>query len=105
MKVHWLFKYYFVAFLFIFSVVYYIENSKPYVDWSLYPNISENEFKSLINKENCIELQKLYEDEYLLNYDKNTFGFMIRKDNQSKRGLNLLKLINYHIKDINCTKE
>ena len=70
MRIHWLFKYYFVAFIFIFSIVYYIENSKPYVDWSLYPNISENEFKSLINKKNCIELQKLYKDEYLLNYDK-----------------------------------
>ena len=41
MKIHWLVKYYFIAFLCIFLLVYNIENSEPYVKWSLYSKISE----------------------------------------------------------------
>ena len=103
MRIHWLFKYYFAAFLIILTIIYYIENSEPYVNWSLYKNVSEIDIKNAILKKNCIDLKSFYNSEFDLNYKKNFFGFDIRKDNESKRGLNLLKFLKYHIKENNCS--
>ena len=102
MKLNWIFKYYFVAFTGIFFLVYHIENSEPYVNWSLYPEISEKKIKALTENKNCLELQDLFNEEYQANYEINTLGFYIRKDNLSIRGLNLLKYLKYHQKDIGC---
>ena len=99
MNIHWLVKYYFIAFIGIFSLAYYIENSEPDVNWSLYPGLAEIEVKNIIKNKNCEELKDLYKNEFDSNYKKNSFGFIIRKDKQSKKGLNLLKyltLVPYH---------
>ena len=103
MKIHWLVKYYFIAFLCIFLLVYNIENSEPYVKWSLYPKISETAVQNLIEAKNCEELKLLYTEEYNENYETNSFGFVIRKDKLSIRGLNLLKYLKFYIEDIGCT--
>ena len=103
MKIHWLIKYYFIAFLCIFLLVYNIENSEPLVKWSLYPEISESDVQSLINAKNCEELKILFTAEYNANYETNSLGFFIRKDKLSIRGLNLLKYLKFHIEDIGCT--
>ena len=102
MRIHWLFKYYFVAFLIILTIVYYVENSKPYVNWSLYSKVSEEDIKNAILQKDCDDLEYFYNNEYSLNYKKNLFGFDIRKDKETKRGLNLLKLLKYHKKKNNC---
>ncbi len=103
MRIHWLFKYYFAAILIILTIIYYIENSEPYVNWALYSNVSEIDIKNAIIKKNCMDLENFYNSEYVLNYKKNFFGFDIRKDKESKRGLNLLKLLKYHKKKYNCS--
>ena len=103
MKVNWVIKYYFVMFLGIFSLVYYIEKSEPQVNWSLYPDISQNQIKSLIKDKNCAELQNIFLNEYDTNYTTNFFGFYIRKDRMSIRGLNLLKYLEYHLTYLECT--
>ena len=97
MKIHWLVKYYFIVFLCIFLLVYNIENSEPNVKWSLYPRISETAVSSFIEAKNCEELKLLYTEEYNENYETNFFGFVIRKDKLSIRGLNL-------ISNLNCVK-
>ena len=102
MKVNWLVKYYFVAFTGIFLIVYFIENSEPQVNWSLYPNVSENEIKNFVKNKNCIKLQELFTKEYNDNYQTNSLGFIIRKDKLSKKGLNLLKYLKYHLEFIRC---
>ena len=102
MKVHWLIKYYFVAFVGIFSLVFYIENSEPKVNWSLYPEISESKVKSIILNKNCEELEELYQNEYYAKYKKNFLGFTVRNDKQSKKGLNFLKYIKYHLEKSGC---
>ncbi len=102
MKIHWLLKYYFIAFLTILSLVYIIENTEPYVNWTLYPKILKNDVQKVIAEKNCEKLTELFNSEYELNYEKNFFGFLIRKDGQSKRGLNFIKLLNYHLKKNNC---
>ena len=103
MKIHWLVKYYFIAFLCIILLVYNIENSEPYVKWSLYPRISETAVSSFIEAKNCEELKLLYTEEYNENYETNSFGFVIRKDKLSIRGLNLLKYLKFYIEEIGCT--
>ena len=103
MRIHWLFKYYFVAFSITLSIVYYIESTEPFVNWSLYANVSQDKVENIIYEKDCRELKILFKNEYDLNYEKNFFGFIIRKDNKSKRGLNLLKLLNFHIKKNNCS--
>tara|TARA_E500000178_G_scaffold310259_1_gene325198 strand:+ start:110 stop:427 length:318 start_codon:yes stop_codon:yes gene_type:complete len=102
MKFHWLIKYYIVVFIGIFSVAYYIEKSEPYVNWELYPQISEIELKQLILNKECEAIIEIYEAEYNANYEKNFFGFIIRKDKQLVRGLKLLKYLRHNINKINC---
>ena len=69
MKIHWLVKYYFIAFLCIFLLVYNIENSEPYVKWSLYPKSLKLLLSSFIEAKNCEELKLLYTEEYNENYE------------------------------------
>ena len=102
MNIHWLVKYYFIAFIVIFSLVYYIENSEPDVNWLLYPRLDEIEVKRIIKNKNCAELKELYKNEFDSKYKKNSFGFIVRKDKQSKKGLNLLKFLEYHLEKNNC---
>ena len=102
MKIHWIFKYYFTGFIIIFSIFYYIESSEPYVDWSLYSDISKNEVRNIIKNKECEELVKLYKNEYDNKYIKNFLGFAIRKEKKLTRGDNLLKYLDYNLKNINC---
>ncbi|MDC3024502.1 hypothetical protein OA264_03425 [Alphaproteobacteria bacterium] len=102
MKLNWIFKYYIIAFTVIFFLVYHIENSEPFVNWSLYPEISEKKIKAMTKNKNCLELQELFNKEYKANYEINALGFYIRKDNLTIRGLNLLKYLKYQLKDIGC---
>ena len=102
MRIHWLIKYYLLAFTIVGLIVFYIETKEPYVNWNLYPNFKELEIKKIISDKNCEKLSLLYNQEFDLNYEKNVFGFDIRKDNKSIRGLNFLKLLNYHLKKNNC---
>ena len=62
----------------------------------------ELEIKNIISNKNCEKLRLLYSQEFDLNYEKNFFGFEIRKDNKSIRGLNFLKLLNYHLNKNDC---
>ena len=102
MKIHWLIKYYLLAFTLVGLIVFYIETKEPYVNWNLYPNLKELEIKKIISDKNCEKLDSLYIEEFNLNYEKNVFGFDIRKDNKSIRGLNFLKLLNYHLNKNDC---
>ena len=102
MRIHWLIKYYLLAFTLVGLIVFYIETKEPYVDWNLYPNINELEIEKIISDKNCEKLSYLYSEEFNSNYEKNAFGFNIRKDNKFIRGLNFLKLLNYHINKNNC---
>ena len=102
MRIHWLIKYYLLAFTLVGLIVFYIETKEPYVNWNLYPNFKELEIKKIISNKNCEKLSFLYNQEFDLNYEKNVFGFDIRRDNKSIRGLNFLKLLNYHINKNDC---
>ena len=102
MRIHWLIKYYLLAFTLVGLIVFYIETKEPYVNWNLYPNFKELEIKNIISNKNCEKLRLLYSQEFDLNYEKNFFGFDIRKDNKSIRGLNFLKLLNYHLNKNDC---
>jgi len=102
MRIHWLIKYYLLAFTLVGIVVFYIETKEPYVNWNLYPNVKELEIEKIISDKNCEKLSLLYNQEFNLNYEKNFFGFNIRKDNKSIRGLNLLKLLYYHLNKNTC---
>ncbi len=102
MRIHWLIKYYLLAFTLVGLIVFYIETKEPYVNWNLYPNLKELEIKKIISDKNCEKLILLYDQEFNLNYEKNVFGFDIRKDNKSIRGLNFLKLLNYHLNKNDC---
>ena len=102
MRIHWLIKYYLLAFTLVGLIVFYIETKEPYVNWNLYPNFKELEIKKIISHKNCDKLSLLYNQEFDLNYEKNFFGFDIRKDNKSIRGLNFLKLLNYHLNKNDC---
>tara|TARA_B100001027_G_scaffold73670_1_gene50295 strand:- start:466 stop:774 length:309 start_codon:yes stop_codon:yes gene_type:complete len=102
MRIHWLIKYYLLAFTLVGLIVFYIETKEPYVNWNLYPNFKELEIKKIIADKNCKKLSLLYNQEFDLNYEKNAFGFNIRKDNKFIRGLNFLKLLNYHLNKNNC---
>ena len=102
MRIHWLIKYYLLAFTMVGLIVFYIETKEPYVNWNLYPNLKELEINKIISDKNCKKLSLLYDQEFNLNYEKNVFGFDIRKDNKSIRGLNFLKLLNYHLNKNNC---
>ena len=102
MRIHWLIKYYLLAFTLVGLIVFYIETKEPYVNWNLYPNLKELEIKKIISDKNCAKLSLLYDQEFNLNYEKNVFGFDIRKDNKSIRGLNFLKLLNFHLNKNDC---
>ena len=102
MRIHWLIKYYLLAFTLVGLIVFYIETKEPYVNWNLYPNFKELEIKKIISNKDCEKLSLLYNLEFDLNYEKNVFGFDIRKDNKSVRGLNFLKLLNYHLNKNDC---
>ena len=102
MRIHWLIKYYLLAFTLVGLIVFYIETKEPYVNWNLYPNFKESEIKKIISNKDCEKLSLLYNKEFDLNYEKNVFGFDIRKDNKSIRGLNFLKLLNYHLNKNDC---
>ena len=102
MKIHWLIKYYLLAFTLVGLIVFYIETKEPYVNWNLYPNLKEFEIKKIISDKNCEKLILLYSEEFNLNYEKNVFGFDIRRDKKSIRGLNLLKFLSFHNKKNNC---
>ena len=102
MRIHWLIKYYLFAFTLVGLIVFYIETKEPFVNWNLYPNLKELEIKKIISDKNCEKLILLYDQEFNLNYEKNAFGFNIRKDNKSIRGLNFLKLLNYHLNKNDC---
>ena len=102
MRIHWLIKYYLLAFTLVGLIVFYIETKEPYVNWNLYPNLKELAIKKIISDKNCTKLSLLYDQEFNLNYEKNVFGFDIRKDNKSIRGLNFLKLLNFHLNKNDC---
>ena len=102
MRIHWLIKYYLLAFTLVGLIVFYIETKEPYINWNLYPNLKELKIKKIISNKNCEKLSLLYSQEFDLNYEKNVFGFDIRKDNKSIRGLNFLKLLNYHLNKNDC---
>ena len=104
MKIHWLIKYYLVGFTAIFSFAYYIEKSEPYLNYKLYPEISEIKLTKFIQNKNCDELTKLYKNEIDENYVSNYLGFLVRKDKKKTRGLNLLKYLNFHLEQSNCKK-
>lgn len=104
MKVHWLIKYYLIGFIVIFSLAYNIEKSEPYINWSLYSGVSENKVKNIIFNKQCNDLVRLYENEYDENYEKNSLGFIIRKEKKLIRGLNLLKYFKYHLERMDCSK-
>ena len=93
MKIHWLIKYYFIGFTAIFLIVYNIENSEPYINWSLYPEISETKVMNMIINKECDQLVKLYKNEYDENYKKNSLGFIIRKEKKFKNVKQLRKQI------------
>ena len=42
MRIHWLIKYYLLAFTLVGLIVFYIETKEPYVNWNLYPNFKIN---------------------------------------------------------------
>ena len=105
LKIHWLVKYYFIGFIVIFSLAYNIENSEPYINWSLYPDISETKVKNIILNKECNQLVKLYKNEYDDNYEKNSLGIIIKKEKKLIRGFNLLKYLNYHLEKNDCTKK
>ena len=102
MRIHWVINYYLLAFTLVGLIVFYIETKEPYVNWNLYPNFKELEIKKIISNKNCEKLSLLYKQEFDLNYEKNVFGFDIRNDNKSIRGLIFLKLLNYHLNKNDC---
>ena len=102
MKIHWLVKYYLSCFIVIFFIVFYIENKEPFVNWSLYPYVKEEQVLEIIINKECEKLKDIYLKEYKLNYKKNLLGFNNRIDKKSIRGLNLLKYLDYHIKKNKC---
>ena len=103
-KIHWLIKYYFIGFIVIFLLAYNIEKSEPYINWSLYPDVSEKKIKNIILNKKCSQLAELYKNEYDDNYEKNSLGFVIKKEKKLIRGLNLLKYLDYHLEKSDCTK-
>ena len=48
MRIHWLIKYYLLAFTLVGLIVFYIETKEPYVNWNLYPNFKELEVKKIV---------------------------------------------------------
>ena len=52
MRIHWLIKYYLLAFTLVGLIVFYIETKEPYVNWNLYPNFKELEIKKIISNKN-----------------------------------------------------
>ncbi len=102
-NIHWLIKYYLIAFISIFSIAYFIETSEPKVNWLLYNNDLENIVKSAILDSDCAILKKEYNKEIKENYRKNILGINVRKDNKSIKGLNLLSYLKHHMQSINCS--
>ena len=105
MKFHWLIKYYFVAFITIFSIFYLLEKSEPKINWVLYEKDLEKSLKSAVLNNDCIVLVKEYNLELKKNYKETFFGLQVRKDRNLIKGLNLLNYLNYHLKEINCDKK
>ena len=105
MKIHWLIKYYFVAFVGIFSIFYLLGTSEPKINWVLYEKDLEKNLKSAISNNDCIVLVKEYKLELKKNYKESFFGLQLRKDRKLLKGLNLLNYLNYHLKEFNCNKK
>ena len=102
MKAHWLIKYYFFTFIIILSIAYFVEKSEPKVNWSMYPNKSEEAIKNAISNNDCDILLKEYYEEFDANYEKNFLGFNIRKDKRAEKGQNLLKYIYFFLEKKDC---
>ena len=102
LKMHWLIKYYIIAFSMIFLIVFLMERSEPKVNWSNYSkNLKINIEEAILDK-NCVVIKKEYDKEYELNFKKNFLGFNVRKDRKLVKGLNLLSYLDYYIKKIDC---
>ena len=101
-KIHWLIKYYFFAFLFIFGTAFYLRTLEPKVNWTLYPSNTEIIMKNAIEEENCEALIKYYQKELETNFKRDIFGFVVRKDGRSIKGLNLLSYLKYNLNNKNC---
>ena len=102
MKIHWLFKYYLAVFSIIFLIVYYIESSKPYLNWALYDENKKLSVNEAVKKADCKVLKAEYKEELNLNYKKSVLGFNVRKDKNMIKGQNLLGYIKFHLKNLNC---
>ena len=103
-QVHWVIKYYLIVFPAVFLIAFLIEKSEPKVNWLLYDkNLKERVEKAILIR-NCKLLKDEFDKEYNLNYEKNYFGFLIRKDKKMQKGLNLLKYLEFHINDTACLK-
>ena len=105
MKIHWLIKYYFVAFIAIFSIVYFLQKSEPKINWLLYEKGLEKNLKSAILNNDCFVLEKEYKLELEKNYKESFFGLQVKKNRKLLKGFNLLNYLNYHLKEINCDKK
>ena len=101
-KVHWLIKYYSVAFLVIFGTFIYIENTEPEVNWLLYDTNLEEKVNKAVLEKDCTVLLNEYEKELANNFEKGILGFYVRKDRNLKKGQNLNNYLNYHIKHNSC---
>ena len=104
MKVHWLIKYYAVAFICIFSIVYLLKLAEPKVNWLLYEKGLDKILALAILNNDCLVLKEEYQIELNKNYKESFFGLIVKKDRRPLRGLNLLNYLNYHLKKINCDR-
>ena len=59
MRIHWLIKYYLLAFTLVGLIVFYIETKEPYVNWNLYPNFKELEVEKEIQQNHQKSLVKI----------------------------------------------
>ena len=101
-KIHWLLKYYFFAFLFIFGGVFFLQSLEPEINWSLYDNELKKNIEIKILSKDCNALINYYKDELNKNFNEDYFGFVVRKDRRPVKGLNLLSYLKYHIDKNNC---
>ena len=101
-KIHWLFKYYFFAFIFVFGTAYYLMSLEPKVNWSFYSNDVQKVVLDAVTEKRCEALKMSYNTELTSNFKQDMFGFNVRKDGRSVKGLNLLSYIKYHLKKNNC---
>ena len=102
-KIHWLFKYYFFAFIFIFGTASYLRSLEPKVNWSFYSKDVQEIVENAVIEKKCESLEMSYETELASNFKQDIFGFNIRKDGRSVKGLNLLAYIKHHLKKNDCS--